>query len=209
MVINLKKTKKIIIIILILILIFLLTIIIYPNKTKNNNNPNNEIKITDKMEEYDYYLKDNATTYYKTLFKELKNTLNSKDISMDEYAKLVAKMFITDLFTLDNKISSNDIGGLQFIYKDYEEDFIKIAQTTLYSSVESNIYNDRVQKLPIVNEVVIENINNSTFEYNNKNYSSYNIEVNIKYNEDLNYPKKYNLILIQEDNYLYVVSGKE
>lgn len=161
------------------------------------------------MEEYDYYLKDNATTYYKTLFKELKNTLNSKDISMDEYAKLVAKMFITDLFTLDNKISSNDIGGLQFIYKDYEEDFIKIAQTTLYSSVESNIYNDRVQKLPIVNEVVIENINNSTFEYNNKNYSSYNIEVSIKYNEDLNYPKKYNLILIQEDNYLYVVSGKE
>lgn len=183
-------------------------VIIYFNKEDEKVDSNNEVKITDQMEQYDYYLEEDATDYYKSLFQELKNVLNSDNISMEDYAKIVAKMFVTDVFTLDNKISSNDIGGLQFVYKDYENDFIKIAQTTLYSMVESNIYNDREQELPIVSEVTIDEINNSRFNYNNNDYDSYEVVVSVKYVKDLGYPVKYKLVLIKDNKYLYVVSGE-
>ena len=44
--------------------------------------------------------------------------LNECDLKEEEYAKVISQLFVTDLFTLDNKLTSNDIGGLQFIYKE-------------------------------------------------------------------------------------------
>ena len=86
------------------------------------------------MEDYDYYLEDNATEYYKELYNNLKDILKEEEINDEEYAKIVSKLFITDLFTLNNKVTSSDIGGLQFIHNDFKEDFINIAKTTIYST---------------------------------------------------------------------------
>lgn len=206
-----RKEKKLIFIgIIIFILIISLTIFVIVNSNKNNKNDqvNNVIEKIDQMENYDYYLDENATDYYKQLYNELKEVLNSEQLSEEEYAKIISKLFVTDLFTLDNKITSSDIGGLQFIHTDFKEDFINIAKTTLYSNVKSNIYGDRRQELPIVSNVEINNMESSSFTYQNNEYDSYNVNLNITYQKDLNYPTEYNLTLIKNDKYWYVVSGK-
>jgi len=175
---------------------------------KNNSEEQNVIEKIDQIESYDYYLDETASDYYKKLYNELKTVLNSEIINDKEYAKIVSKLFIADLFTLDNKITSSDIGGLQFIYTDFKEDFVNLAKTTLYSSVQSNIYNDRKQELPIVSNVEINNIIESIFNYNETEYNSYEVSVNITYETDLGYPTNYNLTLIKNDKYIQVVEGK-
>lgn len=205
-----NKKKLTLIIGATLILLVTVLMIIYilnkDNKTKNKEEIKEIVKI-DEMDNYDYYLKETATDYYKSLYNKLKDILNEEKINNQEYAKIVAQLFVTDLFTLDNKITSNDIGGLQFIYTDFKEDFIKIAKTTLYSTVESNIYGDRKQELPIVTNTEINNIENSTFMYRDKEYDSYEISLNIEYKKELDYPKEYNLVLINNDKYIQVVSA--
>ena len=205
-----KKNIIIFTIIILIIIISILLIIFIPKiiNNKNNNKEQNIIEKIDQMENYDYYLDDKATDYYKVLYDELKEVLNNETINDEEYAKVISKLFVADLFTLDNKITSSDIGGLQFIYTDFKEDFVNIAKTTLYSSVKSNIYNDRTQELPIVSAVEISNITNSTFNYNETEYNSYNISVNISYQTDLGYPTSYELTLIKNDKYFQVVEGK-
>lgn len=193
-------------VILISIIVAVIFIILNNNKPENNTTPT--IEKIDQMENYDYYLDDNATEYYKELYDELKSTLNNEIINEEEYAKIISKLFVTDLFTLDNKITSSDIGGLQFVYTDFKDDFINIAKNSLYSSVESNIYNDRNQELPIVSNIEINNITSSKFSYNGNEYNSYNVELNIIYQKDLGYPTNYKLTLIKNDKYYQVVSGE-
>ena len=153
-----KKKNKLVLIILSTLVILTIVVIILSLTTKKDNKEQDvkEVKKVDVIDKYGYYLEEDATDYYKSLYKELKDITNKDEVDYEEYAKIVAKLFVTDVFTLDNKVTSSDIGGLQFIYPDFREDFIKINQTGLYSNILSNIYNDRVQELPIVNEVNID-----------------------------------------------------
>ena len=125
-----------------ILLIIITFILITLFKPSNNNNTKEPVQIKDNMENYDYYLTDNATSYYEELYGQLKNILNEDTVDDKSFAETIAKLFITDVFTLDNKISSSDIGGLQFIHSKFKDDFISIAKTTLYSSVQNNIYGD-------------------------------------------------------------------
>lgn len=208
--INTKKGIIISLIIIFIIVVAILLIIGIPKLISNNDDKEetNVVEKIDQMENYDYYLDDTATEYYKDLYNELKTVLNNEEINDEEYAKIISKLFITDLFTLDNKITSSDIGGLQFVYTDFKEDFVNIAKTTLYSSVESNIYGDREQNLPIVSNVEINSITESTFDYDDIEYSSYDVSLNISYQEDLGYPTNYELTLIKNDKYFQVVAGE-
>ena len=206
---NKKKNKLVLLILSTLIILIIVVIILSVATKKDNKEPDvKEVKKVDIIDNYGYYLEEDATDYYKSLYKELKDITNKDEVDYEEYAKIVAKLFVTDVFTLDNKVTSSDIGGLQFIYPDFREDFIKINQTGLYSNVLSNIYNDRVQELPIVNEVNIDLVKETTFNYNNKEYKGYLVELNISYEKDLSYPTTYKLTIIKEDKYLYVAKGE-
>lgn len=191
-----------------LIISFIIFVIINKKVDINDNKIDNTVEKIDQMNNYEYYLDENATEYYKQLYNELKDVLNGENLIDEEYAKVISKLFVTDLFTLENKITSSDIGGLQFIFAGFKEDFVNIAKTTLYSSVKSNIYGDRKQELPIVTNVEINSMVSSSFTYQNNEYNSYNITLNIAYQKDLGYPTKYNLVLIKNEKYWQVVSGE-
>lgn len=200
-----KKIFVLIIVIIILLIAGTLWIIFKPDNNKDVSNP---VQIKDNMENYDYYLTDNATSYYEELYGELKKILNENTVDDKAFAETIAKLFITDVFTLDNKVSSSDIGGLQFIHSKFKDDFISITKTTLYSSVQNNIYGDRKQKLPIVTNVEIKNSKTSTFTYKKTQYDSYIINSSISYKTDLGYPSSYKVTLIKNDKYWQVVTGE-
>lgn len=205
-----KKKNKFVLLILFTLVILIIIVIILSLTTKKDNKEQDvkEVKKVDVIDKYGYYLEEDVTEYYKILYKELKDITSKDEVDYEQYAKIVAKLFVTDVFTLDNKVTSSDVGGLQFIYPDFREDFIKINQSGLYSNILSNIYNDRIQELPIVKEVNINSIKETIFNYNNKEYKGYSVELSISYEKDLSYPTTYKLTIIKEEKYLYVAQGE-
>lgn len=206
------KKKKILWVLVVFVFVVLLVIIglliFNKDKDKDDKTSINEIKKIDEINEYNYYLVEDATKYYKKLYDELKNVVNTSSVDMEKYASIVARCFVSDVFNLDNKLTSNDIGGVQFVYPSYVDDFIKINHSTLYSNVLSNIYGDRVQELPVVSDVIVTNIESGTYTYLEKSYDSYTVNMDIVYEKDLGYPSSYKVVLIKDDMYLYVVSGE-
>jgi len=194
-------------IILILIVINLIIIGGYFIKMKKDNEiyKEPEVLVVDKIDSFDYVLDNNQNEYYKILFNELKDVLNQEEINYLEYAKSLSKLFISDLFTLSNKVSSSDVGGIEFVYKNFQKDFLSITKTTLYKSIKSNIYGERVQELPTVKNIFVEEIQNKEFKYNDNVYEdAYFVKLKIEYENDLGYQNSCELVLIKNENKLEV-----
>lgn len=191
--------------ILIALLIFsIITFAILNNKTKKEEV--DDVKVVDKMEKYGYILEENETDYYKEKYEELKEVLNNDEVDFEKYARIVTQLFVSDLFTLSNKVSNRDIGGTQFVYKDYQSDFDKTEQSKLYSHVENNVYGDRTQELPTVSIVNITNLETNSFKYGDTDYEGYKISVSIDYEKDLSYPTTCTLQLIKNSYKIEVAS---
>ena len=89
---------------------------------------------------YGYTLAKNDTSLYKDNFKELEAVLNEKPINYHSYAKLLAKLFVIDVYTLDNKLASTDIGGLEFVHNDFKANFSEYLGSSLYNHILSNCF---------------------------------------------------------------------
>ena len=165
-------------------------------------------KELDSLELYGYTLDDYDSDLYKEYFNDLKSTLNSKEVNYEDYAKEIVKLFVSDFYTLDNKLTSSDIGGVEFIPSDMVENFKMHAGDTMYNHVKTNIYGDRVQKLPIVKSVEVTNIENITYAYKDKEYSAYKVSTRWEYQEDLGYKNNEIFTLIKDNNKLYIVVGE-
>lgn len=165
-------------------------------------------KELDSLELYGYTLDDYDSDLYKEYFNDLKNTLNNKEVNYENYAKEIVKLFVSDFYTLDNKLTSSDIGGVEFIPSDMVENFKMHAGDTMYNHVKTNIYGDRVQKLPIVKSVEVTNIENITYTYKDKEYSAYKVSARWEYQEDLGYKNNEIFTLIKDNNKLYIVVGE-
>lgn len=157
---------------------------------------------------YGYSLHDRDSSAYKDTFKELNKALSTNNIDYKNYATLVSKLFIMDLFTLDNKLGSTDIGGLQFIHKDLKENFKENMGDTIYKYVEINIDGKRTQELPVVKEVTVSNVLETKYTYNNKDYPAYVVTANWEYEKDLGYQKSMKITFIKDKNILYIVKGE-
>ena len=90
-------------------------------------------------------------------------------------------------------------------YEQYREDFEKGAKAGLYKYVESNVYGDRKQNLPIVKEITQANVETKSFQYNNTaDSNAYYLTMNINYTKDLGYPTTVELVLIHNNDRLEV-----
>ena len=177
-------------------------------RVKNDFFKGSERKKLDSIELYGYTLSKNDTEIYKTYFKELSKVLNEKTIDYTEYAKLISKLFVIDLYTLDNKLASTDIGGLEFLHKDLKDNFKENMGSTLYNFVESNIDGKRTQELPIVKDVNVSDVFETKYTYNKTEYDAYIVSTDITYEKDLGYPKSMKLTIIKDNNIVYIVKGE-
>lgn len=197
-----KKSRKIIISLIVIILIAIIGLIVY--KTVFNNSQE-EVKIIKSIKDYDYNLKENETELYKTEFNELDKILSKKNVDYEEYAKLIAKLFIIDFYTLDNKLSKNDIGGTEFIKEDMRDNFIEEARSTFYKYVE--VIDGRTQELPEVSSITDVSVEKTEFKYSDKTIdeNAYKVSISWDYVEDLGYEKEASMIIVKQDKKLYIV----
>ena len=193
-----KKVKRFIVLILIIALGFV-GYYIYKNIGKKEEVK--EIKVINKIDKYGYQLKENKPSKYKNLFEELKEILNEENVNEEDYAKKIAEMFIYDFYSLSDKTAKTDIGGTEFVHKEILENFLQNAQDTYYKYVESNVYNNRRQSLPTVSNIIIEKVDNTKYEYNDKyDEKAYIINISWDYtdNQFSSYQKKATLVFVHD-----------
>lgn len=195
------KIKRLLILILIIAVIVLGIIFIPKLFTKKKQ----VVKEVDKLEKYNYTLNNNATSYYKKTYEELKKLLNNEPVNQEEYANLVSKLFVADFFNLDNKITNTDIGGIQFVYPEYQNTLVKLAKDSIYKHVKNNLYNDRKQELPKVTEVEIVTSQKIKYNYLDKaDKEAHEVKLKIKYEKDLKYQTEATIILINQEHKLVI-----
>lgn len=157
-----RKPKKLLIIIILAIILIAAGIgsyfIFFDKETVK------ETKVLSKIDNYGYELKSNKSKAYKKLFKELETVL-SGDVDEKKYAKTITKMFIVDFYSLGDRTAKTDVGGVDFVHESALENFILNAEDTFYKYVESNIYGDRKQDLPIVDTITIDSIETTQYSY--------------------------------------------
>ena len=203
-----KKKKLILLIILLLIIIGGGTgAYFYFQKEEPQPEPK-KIEVLDKILGFEYSLEDRDTAVYKETFLELKKTLESDTFEDKTYAELLAKLFVIDLYTIDNKISKYDVGSQDFIYPEEKEKFTSKVMDTMYKLVEDNTTGTRRGELPIVKEVEVTKTEETTYKKGTTNLKGYQIDVFISYEKDLGYDKKITLTLVKEENKIYVVQTK-
>ncbi len=203
---KLKKKFKIILIVLLIIVVGVLAFLGYK---KFFGTPTvKEAKVLNTIKEYDYVLKDNKSKKYQSLFKELAEILEEKEVDYEKYASKLAEMFIVDFYSLDDKTAKTDVGGVDIVHPTALNNFLENAENTYYKYVESNIYNNRTQSLPEVDTVTVESVEQTTFTYGETiDEEAYSVKVTWTYTDESfsEYQKEATLIFVHDGKKLYLV----
>lgn len=214
-----KKTKKVLITLIVLVILLIIGFLTYNYFFKNTENK--EVKTVKEISGYGYSLKENESALYKEEFDNLDKILSNSNVDYENYAKSVAKLFIIDFYTLDNKLSKNDIGGTEFIKDSMKDNFIDQARSTFYKYLEVKT-SKRKQELPKVSKIndvslentsfVIKDIKTTTSSSKKRVTTSkgttvdaYKITISWDYEKDLGYEKEAKMIIIKDDKKLYIV----
>ena len=204
-----KKKSKLIIIIIGIILLAIAGILLMNGNKKEQPVP--EAKTVDniKAKEFDYKLYDNKSSLYKEYFAKLKEELLKDNVDDLEYAKIISELFVVDFYSLSDKKTNTDVGGLDFIYPDMKDNFVLKATDTMYKYVESNVYGDRKQELPKITTVEIKNAEAKPLTYGKiTDGLGYIVTVTITYEKDLGFPKEVTLYLVHQEKKLFIVEVK-
>lgn len=201
-------------------IIFVLCLLIYLLIFKNSDVESstivpNVVVIVNEIEGYDYSLSDQDTKYIEQLFHELEDVLlniSAEEYNEEDYLILVSKLFIADLFTLDNKTSNVDVGGLSYVDPLIRENFSLKVSDSLYKYIELEWGGDSGQVLPIVSNVEIIGISTEVLSYFDDIYIdelAYVVELSWSYEEDLGYQDSAILKFVHNDHKLDLIEISE
>lgn len=204
---KLKKKVKITLYIILLLIVAFAGVFVY-KKFYDKPDDIKEVKVVNKVEKYGYSLKESKPAKYKEMFKELKEILSKDKVDEEAYVKKISEMFIYDFYSLNDKVAKTDIGGTDFVYNEVLENFLQNAQDTYYKYIESNIYNNRKQSLPVVATISVDNVEKKAFAYGDKtDEEAYVVDVSWTYTDDQfsDYQNKATLVFIHDDIKLSLV----
>lgn len=190
---------------IIILLVAILSLLVYSCIKLTKSDDKQEVEKLDNIPSYGYSLDKRDTKLMKDEFKELKKVLSSEDVNYEDYAKSLSKLFVIDLFTIDNKINKYDVPCLEYILEDNIDNFSNNVSDTLYKYVIDNTNKKRNQELPQVSSVIVENVEVLESSYKDEPYDGYKVNVEWTYLKDLGYDTSGIIKLIKKNNKLYVI----
>ncbi len=199
-----RKRFKVMLKIIVLLIILLVVALIFWQFKKTNNSVSNYEKIMS-INNYDYTLEDRDSKLMKDNFVNLKKVLESNDIDYEKYAEYLSKLFIIDLFTMNNKDNKYDVGSCEYVLPEILDNYKLNVSDTLYKYMEDKNTTKR-DKYPIVKDILDYSIESSKYTYNEVEYDAYNVNISWEYESNNDYPTKGNITLINKDNKLFVVA---
>ena len=116
-----SKKKYIIKTTLMLVALFLVVgtgLYFYGRMNRKKDEPVNVSKVENTIEKYGYAINDNASDYYKSEFEILKELAKNDDATEEDIVKQVAKLYIIDLLSLQEKINKYEVTCSQYFYSD-------------------------------------------------------------------------------------------
>ena len=170
-------------------------------------------KNLNEIEGYGITLDDLDSELYKELFTDLKKNLEGKDINYKEYAKSIAQMYIVDLYSINTKLNKYDI-STELIWPTIAENYRTQVLDTLYTYVQDNSRGQRDQNLPEVSKIDVDKIIETKYTYNagtdkdksdDKTFDGYQIDLSWSYRVKLGYDTSATVIVIKDNDKLYVV----
>jgi len=199
--------KKVLIIFLVLIFLYCIGGVIY--SLFINTDVKEEEKKIITINNFDYEINEkNVGSLYINEFKKMKDNLESAEINYKDYVDSISKLYIIDLYSLNDKINKYDVTSVQYVNKESQENFKLKVSETIYKYIEDNSNNDRKQELASVVEVIIKNVENTNYLIGEKEYEAYNVTLEWLYEKDLGYDTNAILTLIKDENVISVVSEK-
>ncbi len=166
----------------------------------------NVTSVISNINDYGYTLDDRDSDYMKEVFQELEDILNATEVDYQAYADALAKLFVIDFYTLNNKINKYDVGSLEYILSSSVDTFRQKAQDTIYRDILDNTYRDRIQDLPEITNVTILNTEETTYTLNEEEVNAIKVEMNYEYKEDLGYDTEGTIYFVRNGNKLEVAS---
>lgn len=202
-----KKKYKVLLFIIAILILIVGAIFLVPKFFKPKESE--PVKVVDSIDDFSYTLEDRDTNLMKEVYNELKALLKSDDKDKKSYAEVVAKLFVIDLFTIENKRNKYDVGGVEFVYPDAVSNYKINVEDTLYKTVKNDSNGKRKQSLPVVRSVSIDGIEESTFKVgDDKTYDSFVMNVSWNYEKDLGYDKSAVITCAVVDDLVYVMEYK-
>ena len=198
-----KKYKILLIVIIVLIIVIIAAIVAF--KFLKGSEPAEPVKVVDRIDNFDYTLDDCDTELMKNTYNELKTVLSSDEIDYEKYAEILSKLFVIDLFTMDNKVNRYDVGSTEYVYPDSVDNFKTNVEDTIYKSMENNSDGKRKQDLPEVSSIDNTSVETSTFTIGEEEHESFVVNINWSYVSDLGYDDNATITLIELNEKLYVV----
>lgn len=196
------KNKKLWLLIVGILILGDIGLIVY-KVTRKDDIPKNETKIIDTVNGYN--LEDRDLELYKTEFNTLKTNLTSNEINYEEYAKSIAKLYIIDLYTLNNKVNKYDVGGVEFVNETAKENYILKVEDTIYKYLKDNTKDNRQDIYPIVSAINVNNVVQKTYTFNNTRYDAYDIELSWTYETENEYDTSAWVTVVNDNNKLSIV----
>ncbi len=130
----------------------------------------------------DYPLRRNATEYQKEIHKELMTAIGKKPLDKNTVSELVAKNFVADYFTWTNKLQFNDVGGLQYIHKDYRKSVYDKSLDTFYNDLRFYLEEGSAEESLEVSNIKTK-VSRIEIEMDEKDIPAYLVETNWSYQE--------------------------
>lgn len=109
-----------------------------------------------------YEVPANPTNYQYELYNELTDALKSDD---EAIAKSVVQNFSANFFTLKNKGSAEEVGGLTYLPEGNREDFQVFAMNYVYANYQTIIDEHGKESLPEVTKVEVDSTEATTEEF--------------------------------------------
>lgn len=128
-----------------------------------------------------YLAPEDPTAYMKTAYDEVSDALSASDEEAE--AEALAKLFVADFFTLSNKTSDTDIGGLNYIPSDAYEDMEVYARFYFYNNYSSIVAEYGEEQLPTVEDVMVSDVQATQITYGDTTYDGYEVSVEITYGD--------------------------
>lgn len=160
--------------------------------------------VENRIEKYGYYINDNANDYYKSEFEILKG-MAEQEVSEEDLAKQIAKLYTIDLNSLKDKINKYEVTSSQYYYSEKEDMHTQKVLENYYNKIEDNSTGTRSQILPEVSLVEIASLEETTYKLDEDKVKAYQIKVNITYKEKSSYDTKATIVLVRDNNTCSVV----